>query len=269
MSCRPDPSTESKCEGCSLNEINLLFYLFRYLYGRDSPSSVSSLLREQLLTHTCLSNVYRSCWGGGGKGFGGGVRSQVSSGRDPCWQKLCGVLTDRKAGGAQTLFCLEVGSCLPILVVPVAPCHSETRPWSRIVHAKFYFPDILMEVRCLSQVCEKYWSSALCDVTNGNWCSSWKKPFLASVFITYLPTAANRELNSLLSGMQKINVSNILMKVRFVCLRSLSHAGHQPFVMSRRGSDPHAEKNPIMAPVSIMCLQTAANRELNSLLSGM
>lgn len=68
MSCRPDPSTESKCEGCSPNEINLLFYLFRYLYGRDSPSSVSSLLREQLLTHTCLSNVYRSCWGGGGKG---------------------------------------------------------------------------------------------------------------------------------------------------------------------------------------------------------
>lgn len=75
MSCRPDPSTESKCEGCSLNEIMyfffLLSYLFRYSYGRDSPSSVSSLLREQLLTHTCLSNVYRSCWGGGGRGVGG------------------------------------------------------------------------------------------------------------------------------------------------------------------------------------------------------
>lgn len=29
----------------------------------DSPKSVSSLFREQLLTHTCLSKVYRSCGG--------------------------------------------------------------------------------------------------------------------------------------------------------------------------------------------------------------
>lgn len=30
--------------------------------GSNSPNRVSSLLREQLLTHTCLSNVYRSWW---------------------------------------------------------------------------------------------------------------------------------------------------------------------------------------------------------------
>lgn len=52
----------------------LLFYHSCCLYGRDSPSSVSSLLREQLLTHTCLSNVYRSCSGGAGDGGVIGVK---------------------------------------------------------------------------------------------------------------------------------------------------------------------------------------------------
>lgn len=32
-------------------------------WATHSPNRVSSLLREQLLTHTCLSNVYRSWWG--------------------------------------------------------------------------------------------------------------------------------------------------------------------------------------------------------------
>lgn len=43
MSCRPDPSTESKCEGCSLNEI---FFFFAFLS--------LSLFVWQRLTQQCF-----------------------------------------------------------------------------------------------------------------------------------------------------------------------------------------------------------------------
>lgn len=74
--------------------------------GSNSPNRVSSLLREQLLTHTCLSNVYRSWW------------------RDNTGLKthtLCSPEGKETLDTRLTLFFLVLGSYFPILVVPAAP----------------------------------------------------------------------------------------------------------------------------------------------------
>lgn len=56
-----------QADGCEKKKRWNIFYIYgggetSAGFGLNSPNRVSSLLREQLLTHTCLSNVYRSWW---------------------------------------------------------------------------------------------------------------------------------------------------------------------------------------------------------------
>ena len=83
-------------------KINLLFLSTHH---SGSPKRVSSLFREQLLTHTCFSNVYRSWWR---------EHRHFES-------KAHNSKTATQKEGDSTLFCFVLGSYFPILVIPVAP----------------------------------------------------------------------------------------------------------------------------------------------------